>query len=35
MLEYLTLTGYGDFIEMNLGIHNPREVVEWTEEKFE
>lgn len=35
MIEYLTLAGYGDFIEMGLGINNPKEVVDWTEENFE
>ena len=34
MLEYLTLCGYGDFIELNLRIDQPKKVVEWTEENF-
>ena len=34
MLEYLTLCGYRDFIELNLRIDQPKKVVEWTEENF-
>ena len=35
MLEYLTLAGYGDFIETSLRIKDPKAVVEWTENNFE
>tara|TARA_B110000503_G_scaffold126021_1_gene194201 strand:- start:4327 stop:4947 length:621 start_codon:yes stop_codon:yes gene_type:complete len=34
MLEYLTLCGYGDFIELDLRIAQPKKVVEWSEENF-
>lgn len=34
MLEYVTLCTYGDFIELDIGLDNPKQIVKWSEENF-
>ena len=34
MLEYVTLCTYGDFIELDITLKDPKKIVQWTEENF-
>ena len=34
MLEYVTLCTYGDFIELDITLKEPKNIVKWSEENF-
>lgn len=34
MLEYVTLCTYGDFIELDITLNDPKKIVQWSEENF-